>query len=550
VDQGVRPDQPVGICVHRSLEMVIGLLGILKAGGAYVPLDPGYPAERLQYMLQDLEPQVLLTQQPLRGDLPATQARIVALDAEWDRMEGYACENLNSQAIGVNDRHLAYVIYTSGSTGRPKGAMNEHRGVVNRLQWMQEAYRLGAQDRVLQKTPFSFDVSVWEFFWTLLQGARLVLAPPESHKDPQCLKGLIQGSGITRVHFVPSMLQSFLEQLRAGECSSLQQVVCSGEELGVGLQSRCLQVLPRVRLSNLYGPTEAAVDVTAWECDGQERSRIPIGRPIANSRIYVLDGRGQPVPLGVEGEIYIGGVGVGRGYWRRPQLTAERFVRDPFVSEAGARMYRTGDVGRYLPDGNVEYLGRNDQQVKVRGFRIELGEIEARLQEQPGIGAAVVLAREDMAGDKRLVAYYTLKEGELAVPDVASMRSRLSESLPEYMVPAAYVQLEALPLTPNGKLDRRALPAPEASAYGASAYEAPVGKIETTLAQIWSEVLQIERVGRQDHFFELGGHSLLAVQLMERMRKQALHADVRTLMTEPTLAAFAAKTRKVKEVLL
>ena len=416
---------------------------------------------------------------------------------------------------------------------------------------------------------------MWEFFWTLLQGARLVLAPPEAHKDPRHLKALIQGNGITRMHFVPSMLQSFVDQLRAGECSSLRQVVCSGEELPVGLQSRCLQVLPQVRLSNLYGPTEAAVDVTAWECDGQEqRSRVPIGRPIANSRIYVLDGRGQPVPLGVEGEIYIGGVGVGRGYWKRPQLTAERFVRDPFVSEPGARMYRTGDVGRYLADGNLEYLGRNDQQVKIRGFRIELGEIEARLQEQPGIGAAVVLAWEgatytsqgegreggprsdgermqpDVRGDKRLVAYYTLKEGESTVPDVASLRAQLSRSLPEYMVPAAYVQLEALPLTPNGKLDRRALPAPGDSAYGASAYEPPIGKIETTLAEIWSEVLQIERVGRQDHFFELGGHSLLAVQLMERMRGQALHADVRTLMTEPTLAAFAAKTRKVKEVVL
>jgi acyl-CoA synthetase (AMP-forming)/AMP-acid ligase II/aryl carrier-like protein len=309
-------------------------------------------------------------------------------------------------------------------------------------------------------------------------------------------------------------------------------------------------VLPQARLSNLYGPTEAAVDVTAWECDGQELSRIPIGRPIANCRIYVLDGWGQPVPLGVEGEIYIGGVGVGRGYWKRPQLTAERFVRDPFASEPGARMYRTGDLGRYLPDGNLEYLGRNDQQVKIRGFRIELGEIEARLQEQPGIGAAVVLAREDVPGDKRLVAYYTLEEEESAAPDALSLRSHLAASLPEHMVPAAYVPLEALPLTPNGKLDRRALPAPEGSDYGIRCYEPPVGKIETTLAQIWSEVLQIERVGRQDHFFELGGHSLLVVQLMERMRKQALHADVRALVTEPTLAAFAAKTRKVKEVVL
>jgi amino acid adenylation domain-containing protein len=411
-ERGIGPDQLVGICVERSLEMVIGLLGVLKAGGAYVPLDPGYPAERLSYMLENASPKVLLIQKRLKSKLPATFGDVLALDEQWsDLVEPQPTDNLAAAAIGLTARHLAYVIYTSGSTGRPKGAMNEHRAVVNRLQWMQDTYRLGPGDRVLQKTPFSFDVSVWEFFWPLLTGARLVIARPEGHKDPDYLRQLIESTGITALHFVPSMLQSFLEQHRARQCSSIRQLVCSGEALTAALQRKCFECLPGARLSNLYGPTEAAVDVTAWECRADDtNSRVPIGNPIANLRMYVLDQRRHPVPIGVTGELYIGGIGLGRGYLNRPDLTAERFLADPFSHDPDARLYKTGDLGRWRPGGAIEYLGRNDSQVKVRGLRIELGEIEGQLLGHPGVREAVVIAREDVPGEKRLAAYVVARQ--------------------------------------------------------------------------------------------------------------------------------------------
>jgi amino acid adenylation domain-containing protein len=403
-EKDVGPDELVGICVERSLEMVIGLLGILKAGGAYVPIDPGYPPERLVYMLNDSAPKVLLTQEKLLALLPETTAQIVALDRDWSAIAQRAAENLG--ALGQHSEHLAYMIYTSGSTGRPKGAMNEHRGLVNRLHWMQNQYQMTEADRVLQKTPFSFDVSVWEFFWTLLNGARLVVARPEGHKDPAYLQQLIEEEGVTRLHFVPSMLQSFLDQYPAGRCPSLRHVVCSGEELPAALARKFYALLPQAQLSNLYGPTEAAIDVTAWECKPDDpQARIPIGRPIANIQMYVLDARYQPVPIGVSGEIYIGGVGVGRGYLNRPELTAERFIKDPFSRDPKARLYRTGDVGRWRADGAIEYLGRNDHQVKIRGYRIELGEIESQIIAHPQVKEAVVIAQNDTPDDKRLIAY-------------------------------------------------------------------------------------------------------------------------------------------------
>ena len=406
IDHGVGPDQRVGVCLERSLEMVVGLLGIVKAGGAYVPLDPDYPAERLAYMLADAQPRVLLTQERLRGSLPPTDARWIALDEQWEEVAQYPGGNLDPLEQSLERAHLAYVIYTSGSTGRPKGAMNEHRGVVNRLQWMQKQYGLGPEDAVLQKTPFSFDVSVWEIFWTLMSGARLIMARPQGHKDPVYLSELIEASGVTTVHFVPSMLQSFLEHCPPGACRSPLHVVCSGEELSASLRKRCFECLPGARLSNLYGPTEAAVDVTAWECSAQEAGlRVPIGRPIANCRMYVLDRQCAPVPVGVPGELYIGGAGVGRGYLNRPELTAERFVGRSVQVGSTGRMYKTGDLGRWRSDGSIEYLGRNDHQVKIRGFRIELGEIEAQLLRHAQVKEAVVLAREDEPGEKRLVAY-------------------------------------------------------------------------------------------------------------------------------------------------
>ncbi|HEX2093968.1 MAG TPA: amino acid adenylation domain-containing protein, partial [Longimicrobiaceae bacterium] len=497
--KGVGPDARVAVCVERSLEMVVALLGVLKAGGAYVPLDPEYPYERLTYMLRDSAPVALLTQGALVDRLDGVEMPVLDLEggaAAWARRPEHDPES------GAGPQNLAYVIYTSGSTGRPKGVLVPHIGVVNRLVWMQNAYEMGADDRILQKTTFSFDVSVWEFFWPLMTGARLVMARPGGHQDPAYLAEVIRREEVSTIHFVPSMLQVFLDHLddaQARGCASLRRIVCSGEAMARALVDRTHRQLPSARLHNLYGPTEAAVDVTAWECTREEsEAAVPIGRPIANTGIYLLDVRGEPVPVGVAGELYIGGVQVARGYLNRAELTAERFVPDPFGKEPGGRLYRTGDLARWLPEGVIEYLGRNDAQVKVRGFRIELGEIEARLAEHPGVRAAVVVAREDAPGDRRLVAYYTGEE-----LGAEALRSALGLRLPEYMVPAAYVRLEALPLTPNGKLDRRALPAPQWG--GGEGYVAPRTATEEVLAGIWAEVLRLERVGVKENFFEVGG---------------------------------------------
>ncbi|AKJ29410.1 peptide synthetase [Caldimonas brevitalea] len=529
--RGVGPNQRVGVCLQRSVEMVVALLATLKAGGAYVPLDPDYPEERLRHMLQDSAPVVVLVDAAGREALGQD-----GLDLQTDVAAWSALSTDNLASTGLTQRHLAYVIYTSGSTGRPKGVMNEHRGVVNRLLWMQQAYALGQHDVVLQKTPFSFDVSVWEFFWPLMTGAQLVMARPEGHKDPAYLAQLIQAAGVTTLHFVPSMLQVFLGHEGAAACRSLQRVICSGEALPAALARSCLAQLPQAQLHNLYGPTEAAVDVTAWTCEpGQVGASVPIGRPIANTQMYILDEQRRPVPRGVAGELYIGGVQVARGYLNLPELTAERFIADPFSADPEARLYKTGDLGRWRDDGAIDYLGRNDFQVKIRGLRIELGEIEARLAQLDGVQEVVVLAREDQPGDQRLVAYYS---GE-AAPE--ALRQHAAQGLPAYMVPAAYVQIEHWPVTPNGKLDRKALPAPEGGAYASQAYEAPQGHTEQVLAGLWAELLQVERVGRHDNFFALGGHSLLAVGLIERLRQHGLHADVRALFTTSTLARFAAQ---------
>ncbi|MBW4563378.1 MAG: amino acid adenylation domain-containing protein [Mojavia pulchra JT2-VF2] len=419
--QGVGSEVLVGICMERSLEMVVGLLGILKAGGAYVPFDPGYPKERLAFMLEDAQVPILLTQSQLVVSLPPHQAQVICLDTDWSIIAQCSEENPHSE---VNAENLAYVIYTSGSTGKPKGAMNTHRGICNRLLWMQEAYQLIESDRVLQKTPFSFDVSVWEFFWPLITGARLVIAQPGGHQDSSYLVKVITQQQITTLHFVPSMLQVFLEEPQVTTCNCIKRIICSGEALPVSLQARYFAVL-NAELHNLYGPTEAAIDVTAWKCQRDSNlSTVPIGRPISNTQIYLLDSHLQPVPVGVPGELYIGGVGVGRGYLNRPELTAKKFIlkshsATPVAStrvprathwllstqHSQERLYKTGDLARYLPDGSIEYLGRLDHQVKLRGFRIELGEIEAVLSQHPDVREAVVVVQEDVASDKRLVAY-------------------------------------------------------------------------------------------------------------------------------------------------
>ncbi|MGO4774699.1 amino acid adenylation domain-containing protein, partial [Lysobacter sp. 2RAB21] len=464
---------------------------------------------------------------------------LTVIELDRDASAWQSLPDTDADATDVRANQLAYVIYTSGSTGQPKGVMNEHGGVVNRLQWMQEAYALSGGDAVLQKTPSSFDVSVWEFFQPLLSGATLVLAKPLGHQDPDYLVDLIESAGITVAHFVPSMLQVFIDRADAGRCKTLKQLFCSGEALPYSLQQQVFTALPGVELHNLYGPTEAAIEVTYWNCaEPSQRRAVPIGRPVTNTQMYVLDARGEPMPVGVAGELFIAGVQVARGYWNRPELTAERFVRDPFSADPQARMYKTGDLGRWLADGTIEYLGRNDFQVKIRGFRIELGEIEARLVACAGVREAVVIAREDVEGDKRLVAYAVMEPGvELSV---AALRESLSKDLAEYMIPSAFVALESLPLTPNGKLDRKALPAPDQGAVLSRAYEAPQGEIEAAIAEIWQDLLSIERVGRNDHFFELGGHSLLAVQVASRLR-QRLDVDIplSDLFKSPQLTALA-----------
>jgi len=532
---GVGPDARVAVCVERSPEMVVGLLAVLKAGGAYVPLDPGYPAERLEHMLADSAPAAVLTEAALRGRVEGAGVPVLELDAA---APAWADEPAADPECGaLTPGHLAYVIYTSGSTGTPKGVAVEHRAVVSQLAWAQRTWALGASEAVLQRISFSFDVSVRELFWPLAVGARMVLAPPAGHNDPGELVKTIAREGVGAVHAVPSLLQALLEHPDVGACASLARVMCGGEVLSPALARRFHERLPNATLYHMYGPTETTVAVTAAACrPGEPNGRVPLGRPVANTRAYVLDGRGEPVPVGVAGELCIGGAQVARGYLGRPEQTAERFVADGFGAGPGARLYRTGDLARWLPDGTLEFLGRTDHQVKVRGFRVEPGEIEARLREHPGVREAVVLVREDAPGEKRLVAY--LVGGEAAGAEV--LRAHLAGTLPEYMVPAAYVRLDEWPLTPNGKVDREALPAPEGDAYAARAYEAPVGETEQALAEIWAEVLGVERVGRRDDFFELGGHSLLAVQVISRVR-QVLEAEASLgeLFTRPVLADFA-----------
>ena len=522
---GVGPGSVVAVCAERSAWLVTALLGVLKAGAAYLPLDPEYPPARLDYMLDDAAAAAVLAQRSLLDRLPAGDSRLVLDDpATW------AAEPDTEPAVAVGPDDAAYLIYTSGSTGRPKGVLNAHRGVVNRLDWTQAEFGLGADDVVLQKTPAGFDVSVWEFFWPLLTGARLVMARPGGHRDPAYLRAAIAEHGVTTVHFVPSMLAAFLayEDAAGGgdECASLRRIVCSGEELPAELAWRCLSAFPHASLHNLYGPTEAAIDVTAWRCTREElagRSRVPIGRPISNVRIHLLDDRRREVPVGSVGELHIGGVQVALGYHRRPELTAERFVPDPF-GPPGARLYATGDSARRRADGAVEFLGRIDGQVKLRGLRIELGEIEVALREQRGVRDAAAAVKEPSPGDKRIVAYLIG-----AAPDPATLRGALRRRLPDYMVPAAFVELDALPLSANGKLDRAALPLPEPTGWGSDGGRGPGGgpnpagvaprsDVERAVAGIWCDVLGVDRVGVDDDFFALGGHSLLATQVVARMR--------------------------------
>ncbi|KOP23591.1 amino acid adenylation protein [Hapalosiphon sp. MRB220] len=529
---GITTEDLVGICVERSLEMVVGLLGILKAGAAYVPIDPEYPQERLAYMLADSQVSVLLTQSHLVDSLPTHPTHTICLDTEWDQISQNSDRNPQNTTTPEN---LAYVIYTSGSTGKPKGAMNTHRGICNRLLWMQDVYQLTAEDKILQKTPFSFDVSVWEFFWPLITGARLIIAQPGGHRDSSYLVNTIIQEEITTLHFVPSMLQVFLQAKGVENCQSLKRVITSGEALPVSLQEQFFARLG-CELHNLYGPTEAAIDVTFWQCQLQSQyPTVPIGRPIANTQIYILDQDLQPVPVGVVGELYIGGVGVARGYWRRPELTTERFVSNPFAT---GQMYKTGDLARYLPDGNIEYVGRIDDQVKIRGFRIELGEIESTLTQHPQINQAVVVAQTDNLNNKHLIAYIVSHQAQ---PTPAQLRNFLRGKLPEFMVPSAFVCLNSFPLTPSGKIDRRSLPKPDFSnLITHENFTPPRNDLERKIAQIWSEILQISEVDIRDNFFEIGGNSLLGLHLINAIaQKFGRELSLSTLLTNSSIEKLA-----------
>jgi amino acid adenylation domain-containing protein len=535
--RGVGPEVRVGVFAQRSLALVTGLLAVLKAGGAYVPLDPDHPRERTAFVLDEAGIGVLLADHGLVERLPSHRAAIVLLDTGGAVPAAGA---LSHPARAAAPENLAYVIYTSGSTGQPKGAMNSHRALVNRLAWMQLAYPLDGADAVLHKTPFGFDVSVWELFWPLTTGARLVVALPGGHQDPDYLAATIEGERITTVHFVPSMLRAFLEPLGPGRCPSLRRVIASGEALPADLAATFFDVLPRVALHNLYGPTEAAIDVTAWPCERGGAGRpVPIGRPIDNLAIHLLDAGARPVPVGVAGELHIGGLGLARGYAGRPDLTAERFLPDPFGARAGARMYRTGDLARHRADGAIEYLGRVDLQVKIRGFRIELGEIEAVLATHPGVRQAVVAARPAAAGDLRLVGYVVPQPD--AQPAPRELADHLAAALPAYMVPSSFVLLPALPLNSSGKLDRKALPEPAAATAAAGpGFVAPRTPVEELVCEVWAHALGLPRVGILDDFFALGGHSLLAARTVSRLRRACgVELPLRTLFTRPTPAGLA-----------
>ncbi|QXI25592.1 non-ribosomal peptide synthetase [Pseudomonas vanderleydeniana] len=544
---GIGPDALVGLCVERSLEMLVGVLAILKAGGAYVPLDPVYPSERLHLLLADSAPAVVLTHAPARPSLTAackglqSKPRLLDLEADATRWAERPAENLNPEEQGLTAHHLAYVIYTSGSTGTPKGVMIEHAQVARLFSSTAAQFGFNADDVWTLFHSFAFDFSVWEIWGALLHGGRLVIVPTLTSRTPADFYQLLCEQGVTVLNQTPSAFRSLMgAQARSTAAHSLRQVVFGGEALEMTTLKPWFAD-PRnsdTQLVNMYGITEITVHATylALQPEDAEQPGSPIGRPLADLRCYLLGANGQLLPIGAEGEIHIGGAGVARGYLNRAQLTAERFIDNPFVP--GERLYRTGDLARYRADGSLEFLGRNDFQVKIRGFRIELGEIEASLARCAGVRDAVVIAREDQPGEPRLVAYYTCAEG--AVPSARELRTQLAAALPEHMVPAAYVSLEALPLTANGKLDRQALPAPDDSAFGTRPFSAPQGPVESALAEAWAHVLGRERIGRDDNFFALGGHSLSALRVLERLRRQGIELDARLMFSVPVLRELAA----------
>jgi amino acid adenylation domain-containing protein len=538
--RGIGPEVPVAICMERCLEMVVGLLGILKAGGAYVPLDPAYPGQRLSFMVEDAQVAVLLTRGPIGDGMRERPIPTLDLDAGW---EAIAAESERNPVTRATAKNLAYILYTSGSTGQPKGVMVEHHGLSNAINWIIQTLELSPEDRCLLKTPITFDAAGREFFPTLLTGGRLVIAEADGHRDSRYLAETIRSAGITIFHGVPSLLRFLVEEPTFDDTLALRAIMCGGEAMPSQLATR-VQSRSRAKLYNVYGPTETIIDSAYWLCEGPyDGSSVPIGRPIPNASIYILDEALRPVPIGVAGQMHIGGAGLARGYLHRPELTAEKFIPDPFSAEPGARLYKTGDLARYLPHGTIEFLGRADHQVKIRGFRIELGDIEAALAQHPTVRECIVLARTDTPGETRLVAY--------AVADATTdeLRRFLKGKLPDHMVPAAFVLLDSLPLLSNGKIDRQGLHAPgRARPELDKAFSAPRSPTEEVIAEIWAQLLDVERIAIHENFFDLGGHSLLATQAVSRMREAfQVEIPLRRLFELPTVAGLAASIEAARQ---
>jgi amino acid adenylation domain-containing protein len=536
---GVGPDTLVAVCVERSIEMVVGLLGVLKAGGAYVPIDPGYPRERQAYMLRDSGAPVLLTQAALAATVANAAAQVVLLDSGWEEIGRNSGEDFENEA---GPEHLAYVIYTSGSTGKPKGVLISRRALTNLLWSMREWLQLSERDRLLALATISFDIAGADLWLPLLTGAQMVLGSRETAADGRALCALIEQRDITFLQVTPSTWRLLFEAGWRGK--SNLQAVSTGEAMPAEVAARLVPAAGKVW--NLYGPTETTIWSTGYEVR-EAAGTILIGRPVANTQCYILDAQGEPVPAGVTGELYIGGDGLARGYLNQPKLTDEKFVPNPFRG-SGERMYRTGDLARYRNNGEIECLGRIDHQVKIRGYRIELGEIEAVLAEHPSVAQAVTIAREDAPGDIRLVAYLTARAQ--ATIDVGELRELLRSRLPEYMVPSAFVVLEAVPLNPSGKVDRKALPAPESARPSqAAAYEPPRTETEARIAAIWKEVLRVDQVGKYDNFFDLGGHSLLLIKVQGALEQEfGRKIAVVELFRCPTIDALARHLTTVEDV--
>ncbi|OUL18944.1 hypothetical protein BV372_33785 [Nostoc sp. T09] len=539
VQIGITPGTLVGICVNRSLNMIIGILGILKAGGAYVSIDPSYPQERVAWILENSQTPVLLTQELLVEKLAPQQACLICLDTDW---EVIAHQNQDNLTLEITPSNLAYIIYTSGSTGKPKGVQITHRNLVHstcdRINYYQEPV-----SRFLLLSSFAFDSSVAGIFWTLCCGGTLVLPEEGLQREVAKLVELIHQHHISHLLSLPSLYALILQQAKREQLASLKTIIVAGETCSNELVKRHQEYLPQANLYNEYGPTEGTVWSTVYHCQSQELTRVPIGRPIANTQIYILDSKLHPVPIGVPGEIYIGGDGLALGYLNQPELTAEKFITNPFSNEPTARLYKTGDLAQYLADGNIEFLGRIDHQVKIRGYRIELGEIEFVLSQHPEVEEAIVIAREDEPGNQRLVAYIVPQVTTVTNKD---LRQFLQGQLPEYMIPSAFALLEVFPLSPNGKVDRRALPAPEEINSRSETFVAPRTPIEEIIAGIWAEFLTVKQVGIYDNFFELGGHSILATQIVSRIRESfQVELMLRSLFESPTVAGLAAQIETI-----